>query len=72
MFYPSNCMIIIIITRNKLDTMKYCELHVCIFSFQKIRTYIFKNLNSLNLCYLSATYHLCKNLFRLTWENAGS
>ena len=27
------------------------------------------NLNSLNLC---LNYHLCKNLFSLTWENAGS
>ena len=27
-----------------------------------------KNLNSLNF----ADYHLCKNLFRLTWENGGS
>ena len=26
------------------------------------------DLNNLNLCY----YHLSKNLFRLTWENAGS
>ena len=30
---------------------------------------LFKNLNSLKIC---AYYHLCKDLFRLSWENAGS
>ena len=29
---------------------------------------LFKSLNSLNY----ASYHLCKNLFRLTWESAVS
>ena len=68
--YHSNCNIIMVCRfyiRKKLKkTLNTLEFNVFFF-LQKIRI-TFENQHSLNLCWLP----LCKNLFRLTWKNAGS